>query len=82
MSIDDVNDRLGIDLPHEDYETIGGLIFGRLGHEPEVGERVRIDGYEFTIERMEGTRIREVRAVRLEGAEDTPSNGESVPATV
>jgi len=82
MSIDDVNDRLGLDLPHEDYETIGGLIFGRLGHEPVVGEQVRIDDYEFVIERMEGTRIREVRATRFDGAEDAPANGESVHASV
>ena len=34
MSIDDVNDRLGTSLPGEDYDTIGDLVFGLLGHEP------------------------------------------------
>ncbi len=73
MSIDDVNDRLGTDLPHEDYETIGGLIFGMLGHEPMPGDRVRHDGLEFLVERIEGTRIHTLRATKVgaAGAEES-----------
>lgn len=77
MSIDDVNDRLGTDLPHEDYDTIGGLVFGLLGHEPLAGERVRQDGIEFMVERVEGRRIREIRAIKISGTE-----GENVLAEV
>ena len=65
MSIDDVNDRLGVDLPHKDYDTIGGLVFGLLGHEPLPGERVRLDNMEFQVESVEGRRIRTLRAFRL-----------------
>jgi len=40
MRIDDLNDELNIDLPEdEDYETIGGFVFSRLGKIPKVGER-------------------------------------------
>jgi putative hemolysin len=70
MSIDDVNDRLGLELPHKDFDTIGGLVFGLLGHEPSLGECVRQDGMEFCIERVEGRRIRTVRAIRTEGPRD------------
>ena len=65
MSIDDVNDRLGTTLPHEDYETIGGLIFGLLGHEPMPGDRVRHDELEFLVERIEGRRIHTLRAIKV-----------------
>ena len=65
MSIDDVNDRLGTTLPHEEYETIGGLVFGLLGHEPMPGDRVRHDGLEFLVEHVEGRRIRTLRAVKV-----------------
>src|SRR5918998_4628661 len=44
MTIDDVNDRLGTELPNQDYQTIGGLVFWLLGHEPMPGDRVRWDG--------------------------------------
>ncbi|RME36621.1 MAG: HlyC/CorC family transporter [Planctomycetota bacterium] len=39
MRIDDLNDRLHLHLPEdEDFETIGGLVFSRLGKIPHVGE--------------------------------------------
>lgn len=65
MTIDDVNDRLGTDLPHDGYETIGGLVFGLLGHEPAPGDHVRWDGLDFLVEHLEGRRIRTLRAVKV-----------------
>lgn len=64
MGILDINDRLGVELPHDEYDTIGGLVFGLLGHEPVEGERVRQDGLEFVIERVQGRRVRIIRAIR------------------
>ncbi|MDX1931973.1 MAG: hemolysin family protein [Capsulimonadales bacterium] len=65
MGILDVNDRLGVELPHDEYDTIGGLVFGVLGHEPVEGERIRLDGLEFRVERVVNRRVRTIRAVRL-----------------
>ena len=81
MSIDDVNDRLGIDLPHEEYETIGGLVFGLLGHEPRPGERVRHDGLEFLVEQVEGRRIRTLRAIKVDSprSDGTDAGGTTAP---
>jgi len=43
MWVDDLNDKLDINLPmHESYETIGGLLMERLGHIPHPGESVYI----------------------------------------
>jgi len=64
-NIEDVNARLGLHLPHEDFETIGGLtvgLFGRLpneGEEIEAGDRVRLK-----IDRTRGRRILSVRLLR------------------
>lgn len=82
MTIDDVNDRLGLDLPHEDYETIGGLIFGQLGHEPTPGERVRVDGLEFVVEHIEGRRIKTVRALKVDGGIASEGDRTALEATV
>lgn len=65
MGILDVNERLGVDLPNDEYDTIGGLVFGLLGHEPVVGERVTQDSIEFYVEQMDGRRIRSLRAVKV-----------------
>ncbi len=61
LSLDDVNDRLGLALEHEDYDTLGGLVFGLLGHEPTRGERVSVGDWELVVEAVEGRRIQTVR---------------------
>ena len=62
-SIDDVNDRFGMDLSSADFDTIGGFIFGTLGRVPQIGDSVHVDGSGEL--RVEGTEERRVTAVRL-----------------
>ncbi len=60
MPIDEVNELLEVDLPHEEWDTVGGLVFGLTGRVPTPGETVRFDGLEFTTERVTGRRIQKV----------------------
>lgn len=41
MTIKDVNDELGLSLPEEDFDTIGGLVLQLTGRIPVPGEQVR-----------------------------------------
>jgi CBS domain containing-hemolysin-like protein len=59
-SIGVINEALGSQFESEDFDTIGGLIFGRLGRVPEVGDEVRLDGYLFRVEEVDGSRIERV----------------------
>lgn len=68
-SIDELNELLGGSLPNEDWDTLGGLVFNTLGHVPEPGEQLEVDGWRFIAEEVEGRRIRMVR-VRLVPAAD------------
>ncbi len=43
ISITDVNEYFGLDLPNEDFDTIGGYVLGSLGRPPEPGDTVEID---------------------------------------
>jgi putative hemolysin len=67
MWIEDINERIGIDLPvEESYETVGGLIIDRLGHIPlHPGEKVEInDGkISLAVMQMHGRRIVKVKVV-------------------
>jgi putative hemolysin len=67
MWMDDVNERLGIDLPvSESYETIGGLIIDRLGHIPmHPGEKVEMNEGKITLVvlQMHGRRIVKVKVI-------------------
>ncbi|MGQ0560999.1 MAG: hemolysin family protein [Gemmatimonadota bacterium] len=62
-SIDEVNDRFGMELSSEDYDTIGGYIFGALGRVPQPGDAIHVDGSGDL--RVEGTEERRITSVRL-----------------
>jgi cation diffusion facilitator family transporter len=55
--IDDVNEKLGLNIPTEDFTTVAGFVFGALGREPEVGDTVNFEDLIFTVTEMDGTRI-------------------------
>src|SRR5207247_7961942 len=56
-NIADLNERFGLNVPDEDYTTIGGYVFGVLGRLPVVGDRVTAGGAVFTVREMDGRRI-------------------------
>ena len=64
MQIDEVNDIAGLQLPEDESDTIGGFVFGLLGHQPEKGERVDWNDCAFTVESTDGRRITSVMLVR------------------
>ena len=59
--IDELNELLGEELPSGEWDTVGGLVFDALGHVPIEGECVRVNGFEFCAERVQGRRIVSVR---------------------
>ena len=65
LPVDELNDMLGTDLPNEEWDTLGGLLFGLLGHVPSPGERVEVEGIRLTAERIRGRRIAKVLVKRL-----------------
>ncbi len=60
-TIDKLNEILESEISTEDYDTVGGLVFGELGHVPEVGETVIQDRLKFRVEDIDGRRIQVVR---------------------
>ena len=65
LPVDELNDMLGTSLPNEEWDTLGGLLFGLLGHVPSPGERVEVEGIRLTAERIRGRRIAKVLVKRL-----------------
>jgi CBS domain containing-hemolysin-like protein len=60
MPIDEVNELLNVELPHEEWDTVGGLVFGLTGRVPAAGEVVEYDSLSFRTERVTGRRIQKV----------------------
>ena len=60
VPIDELSEVLAAPLPNGDWDTVGGLIFNTLGHVPEEGETLVMDGWELLVERVTGRRIARV----------------------
>jgi len=61
MKLDDLNDRLGLELESEDYDSIAGLIIGLLDRLPEQGEEVIYGDIRLVVEALDKNRIDKVR---------------------
>jgi magnesium and cobalt exporter, CNNM family len=62
-SLEALRDRLGVTLADEPYDTVGGLVFGRLGRLAAVGDTIEIEGYRFQVTAVDGRRVAQVRVV-------------------
>ena len=60
VRLDDLSERVGIDLETEGIETIGGLVFNQLGSLPRPREVIEVKGLRFTIRRVSRKRIHEM----------------------
>jgi putative hemolysin len=66
MPIFEIEHDLGIVLPeHDEYDTLGGLLFTRLGKVPAAGEVLRENGVEMTVLEADERRIHKVRLTPL-----------------
>ncbi len=68
VDLDAVRDTLDIELPTDEYDTLGGFIVGELGTIPESGERAAIErsGYVFEVQEMNKMRIAKVLVKKVE----------------
>ena len=57
VALRDVNERLDLELPDEQHDTLGGFLFGQLSRVGMVGDVVRVHGGEFRLTRVQGRRI-------------------------
>ncbi len=57
IPITEVNEYFELDLPHEDFDTIGGYVLGSLGRPPEPGDTVEADGITLHVKSVDGPRV-------------------------
>jgi CBS domain containing-hemolysin-like protein len=76
VSIEDLNELFGTELDNADYDTVGGCVFHQLGRVPAVGDVVTVDAVRLSVLSVEGNRVKQLRATRLEqpAAEPEPGN--------
>nr|WP_330403453.1 hemolysin family protein [Dorea phocaeensis] len=61
LNLDDLNDRLDLDLSSEEYDSLGGFIIERLDRLPEAGDEITTDeGIRMVVEKLDKNRIERV----------------------
>ena len=68
LPLDEASELLGVELPDEDIDTIGGFVYNLVGKIPKEGERLEYDGLVFLMEKVQRHRIRKILVTKLEPA--------------
>ena len=78
-AVDDLAELFDTNVPLEDedeYDTVGGLIYHRIGGVPRPGDQVSLDGLTLTVEKTDGRRVSKVLVVRTR-EESEPEDDEA-----
>jgi putative hemolysin len=70
MTVADVNEALGLELPVDDYDTLGGFVFSLFGRAPNVGEQVVHESLLFVAEAIDGLRLQKIRIIPTDRSEN------------
>ena len=65
LTLEQLSEKVGDDLRHEDVATVGGLAYELLGRVPKAGEAVDYRAWHLVIERVRGRRVERVFLERL-----------------
>jgi putative hemolysin len=60
MRLNDVNEKLELELPEGDYETVAGFVLDLLGRIPKEGEQLKYNNLKFVITEMKGVKIERI----------------------
>ena len=69
VSVDEVVQRLNVEIEREGFETVGGYLLSHVGRVPAAGERFDLDGLNVEVLESERRRINKVRISKLSTAE-------------
>jgi putative hemolysin len=72
--IGNLNEKLRLALPEDEFETVGGFVLGLFGRLPAEGDQVRYENLMFTVLRLRKNRIARIRILKY--AEEQPERGE------
>jgi putative hemolysin len=70
VDIDELADRLGLQIAREGFETVGGYLLARLGRVPAVGEALEVDDLSIEVLEAERRRVTKVRIRKREAVQD------------
>ncbi len=64
LAIDELNEKMSLELPNESFDTLAGFMMEYLDKVPEEGEEVEYENDKFIIEKMDEKKISKVRIIK------------------
>ncbi|MGD9580501.1 MAG: transporter associated domain-containing protein, partial [Vampirovibrionia bacterium] len=61
VNIEEINERYDLDIPSEEFNTIGGYIFGILGRVPKINDEIKVDSCIFTVDKMNSYKLQYIK---------------------
>jgi CBS domain containing-hemolysin-like protein len=61
LGVDELGELIGVDLPDDEWDTVGGLMLGLAGRVPAEGESFDLERHVLVAERVQGRRVARVR---------------------
>jgi len=68
LRLEEVNEKLRLDLPAGDYDTLAGFVLSHLGHVPRLGEQIKYRNLRIVVSQMKGVKIEELTITREKDA--------------
>jgi len=71
VSLDEVQEALGVELPVDDYETLSGFVIGQMGRIPEKGDTSTIEFNDLMlkVEEVDEKKVSKIRVCRIVSCE-------------
>jgi CBS domain containing-hemolysin-like protein len=70
--IDEIAERLGLEITEPESNTLGGFVISRLGRIARVGDVVSLDAYDVKVIELKGRRVSKLLLTPIAGQERTP----------
>jgi len=74
VGIDDLTERMHVEIEDGEFETVGGFVLDRVGRVPAAGEQFELDGLDVEILEAERRRIHKVRVRRLAPTDESSTS--------
>jgi len=75
LPLDEVGEKLGLEIEDEEFNTLGGHVFGQIGREPQVGDEVMGKDYILRVEASDRHRIIKLRLIMVDSCELPAADG-------
>jgi CBS domain containing-hemolysin-like protein len=80
LPVSELEELLQVEIPHEDVDTVGGMVFSALGRIPAPGETARVGSLDLTAAVVLGRRVKTVRVLYHPEPVEEPVEAEGRPA--